>query len=438
MAGKPKIFISHSSDDDADDGERRWAREIREELTARLSASYDVLIDRTGLKAGRSWRNAINGWLGACDGAITLLSSKALESAWVGYEVSVLAFRKQQAGDGFAVVPVHLAQAGSFADWPRVDPTQLLEGQGIDGHFVETWDAPAANADRVTALERVCADVAAALDGLVPSDAPPVARAIRQVTAALQTVAQSGEHEISQSIDELGDAVEGWGRCDEDVEHLARCMVTLGLCKNVAKCLRRLAPKLGPEGLCNIIDALASSWVDLRAVELVKGAAAASRVVASNVEHADTAWFYMWAQADMPPSQSWKVAPVVWAPRADDADGEALIEAIDISLRDVLRRDTRADVIEKLEDMAFADDRVFATVRHDGLDAPLLDRVLDVFPELCLFLFDSDRVRAASTVVNSAHADRIFLAPDVERDDESHYRDVRRKLRNVFDLGNST
>lgn len=435
MAGRPKIFISHSSDDGSDDPEARWARDVREALTERLAqpdehcTSYDVLVDRTGLKAGRSWRTAINGWMGTCDAAVLLLSNKALESGWVAYEASVVAWRKQVSGDAFAFVPVHLVEPRDL-DWERIDPTQVLQGQGVVAAYDEAWD----DAARAAALDDAYHQVREALAGLVPADAPPIARTLQHVRAALQTIGPGGAALVSQSIAELSDVVDGWTPPDDDVERIARCMATLGLDRRVAKCLRRLAGRMNNQGMCEVVDALSSSWVDGGAAAVVAGATDTTRVVASNVENADTAWFYMWAQTDVPPSQSWKVAPVVWQPRADDPDGDSLLAAIDVALYDLLKRESRADVVALLSDLAYADDRVFAAVRHDGLDATLLDRVLRTFPELCLFLFGSDRERAARTVVDSDHADRIFLAPAVDQDDEEHYRSIRARVRNALRL----
>ena len=95
---KPRVFISHSAREDAE------ALELLDALSAALEEEFAVRVDKDHLKLGDNWRNTLNTWIGGCDAAIVLLSSKALKSAFVAYEASILTFRPN-----LTVIPVFLS-----------------------------------------------------------------------------------------------------------------------------------------------------------------------------------------------------------------------------------------------------------------------------------------------------------------------------------------
>jgi hypothetical protein len=80
-----RIFISHSSNDDA------FAAEVRDAVVAKLS-KHTPLVD-TNLKAGDRWRAKLLRWLGACHGAVLLLTDHAMDRDWVRTEAAIIGWR---------------------------------------------------------------------------------------------------------------------------------------------------------------------------------------------------------------------------------------------------------------------------------------------------------------------------------------------------------
>jgi hypothetical protein len=69
---RKRIFVSHANGDEESD---RFLPRLCEALAER---DLEVLIDRTGLRPGSSWRREIYTWLSICHGAIVILSPKAV------------------------------------------------------------------------------------------------------------------------------------------------------------------------------------------------------------------------------------------------------------------------------------------------------------------------------------------------------------------------
>lgn len=91
MIEKPRIFISHSSQDKA----------ITEALCDKLRAAgndgeagYDVLVDYTALEKGTDWPKQLHEWMARCHAAVILLTEDAVKSPWVLKEASILSWRK--------------------------------------------------------------------------------------------------------------------------------------------------------------------------------------------------------------------------------------------------------------------------------------------------------------------------------------------------------
>jgi TIR domain len=87
-AFRPLIFISHSARNDVET--YKSLKIIKKYLDGK---GFEVLIDETGIEGADPWNECINTWLAYCQGAIILLTPKALNSAWVQKEVAILSWR---------------------------------------------------------------------------------------------------------------------------------------------------------------------------------------------------------------------------------------------------------------------------------------------------------------------------------------------------------
>jgi hypothetical protein len=99
---KPKVFISHASQEDD------LSKRVRNELAVRLAAKFEVQLDAVRLQGGDPWRNELWTWWSECDLAIVVCSQAALQSDWVKLEVSIL-MRRRALNPNFPVLPLIIA-----------------------------------------------------------------------------------------------------------------------------------------------------------------------------------------------------------------------------------------------------------------------------------------------------------------------------------------
>jgi hypothetical protein len=144
---KPKVFLSHSSHDEA-------ATRMLEALEAALeAANYDVLLDKTDLKPGMEWPDEIRTWINTCHAAVVVLSEAAIASAWVLSEATVL-MQRRFSQPSFVLVPVFLppVTGDSLKGAEKWTPIDLHRVQGITCD-----DADAIAEDLLERLEPVMA-----------------------------------------------------------------------------------------------------------------------------------------------------------------------------------------------------------------------------------------------------------------------------------------
>ena len=90
MGIPPKIFVSHSSCNDA------YAAMVREHIRDLLKPPLadTLLVDMDEIRPGHEWCAVLYDWLAVCDAAVILLNREALRSAWVRRETNVLLWRR--------------------------------------------------------------------------------------------------------------------------------------------------------------------------------------------------------------------------------------------------------------------------------------------------------------------------------------------------------
>ena len=101
---KLRIFISHSSGDDA--------TLVSAVADALRDEGYDVLLDRSNIDTGDLWREKVHAFLADCHAAVILFSERAITSTWVLKEATVLSWRLTQE-DEFKLAPILLSKVNA-------------------------------------------------------------------------------------------------------------------------------------------------------------------------------------------------------------------------------------------------------------------------------------------------------------------------------------
>jgi hypothetical protein len=90
MPIKPRIFLSHSSKDNA------LTKELRDQLLQPDpdgGPEFEILVDLDHLEAGQPWPDQLHEMMGDCNAAVILLTPEAVKSAWVLKEATILIWR---------------------------------------------------------------------------------------------------------------------------------------------------------------------------------------------------------------------------------------------------------------------------------------------------------------------------------------------------------
>lgn len=95
-----RLFVSHSSrlrDEEVDDVQAQANWRLLQETCRTLDAAYPgeakVLVDYAGLQPGDDWEKCLDQWLYDCHAGVLLLSKRAVQSAWVIKEATILCWR---------------------------------------------------------------------------------------------------------------------------------------------------------------------------------------------------------------------------------------------------------------------------------------------------------------------------------------------------------
>jgi hypothetical protein len=261
-----RVFVSHSSQED-------YA--VLQAIAKAIGERNDLtlLMDSELLQPGDPWRARINLWLGACDAAVLVLSEKALDSPWVVYETSVLAYRHR--GGDFPIIPVLLRDPeGKLLGDRRLDAQQIKEIQTILGD------------DAATIAKRVV-DALPKLSGAKR----PIDRVVEQFRILLDPVPTTLVDQAAVKLTLKLPWEPAQDRIRLLVEKLVGSPVT-----GAAAALFLLGThfKDQPEKIDELIHLVAASWVNPKAVTQIPEIAAAvsGRAVALNAALQNTAKMY--------------------------------------------------------------------------------------------------------------------------------------------------
>ena len=120
VAGRPVVFISHSTGDLRDSA---LAHGIADRLT---SMGAGVWIAPESLPAGSEWeRELIAAVLGDCTDFLVILSAASTASQWVSTEIE-LAFARRSADARFRILPLPVGKLGDYSTRQQIEQLQAL------------------------------------------------------------------------------------------------------------------------------------------------------------------------------------------------------------------------------------------------------------------------------------------------------------------------
>lgn len=402
---KRRVFISHSTKDQKTPDDRA-ALEVQQALLTELrkSGGFEPLMDRISLEPGDAWRARINLWVGGCDAAVVLLSTAALDSAYVAYETSILHYRKL-CDPRFPIIPVLVAPVTvDDVTRSRLAPQQLAElgfAQGSTGEVVAQVMEKLAEAEYGES---------------------PVERCARRLAELLRPVPDDVLDAAAEEIDlELGE----WVPVGNERRRLrlAVQLMSVGMKDAVSAVLvlrRHLHPNLAgrERAVGELITQIASSWVDIRSTARIPEVArrkVGNFAVALNASRADTANVYLGRvrQAD---KYDWYVAT------CNAIFGEDPLESLSAEVSRILtvRLGVSEASLRKVLKNLHPEQPVVVVLGHEGIDAGVLDGLRERFPCVTFFLLTGDSAGAGHPL---SEAEVEFLVPELARDDETRFLD---------------
>jgi hypothetical protein len=153
-------------------------------------------LDDLDIGEGDRWRHTVAWWLSACQVAVVLLSEEALASAWVNFELSVLAHREQMGNLRLVIVYVGVTR-DQVAHSAKLDHLQL-------GNIQARHELPDAEPDEAK-LDALTEVVVGALDLNL---APPFEPLVVRVADAVREVA---DHQVATARADLdGPELDPW------------------------------------------------------------------------------------------------------------------------------------------------------------------------------------------------------------------------------------
>jgi hypothetical protein len=352
---KARLFFSHSTKKDSRE------REILVRLADALAADYEILLDRTALDAGGSWRSTINVWLAICDAAVILVHPDSIESEYCQYEWAVLSNRRE-IQKNFLIVPIYLGSA------PNDIKTKAAHISEISGYF--EFD----DIDRVIA--KVTEQLAAKLVLEQPSR-----KLISYIAASLQG-ALLREDSIEAEADNLNLDLGTWDFSTDKWFKFALKLMGAGLDIPVLTVLLNIRKHFGQaqeDRFRDIVQLIGfCSWVDMGSAQRLRACALRDKVAQGlfglNAERLDTAKCYVLSGSERTWNTNWPIGAAL----GDFASEDHLHQRIRSELIGLLQLgdEEYSDAALKQElDFLRALQPVFVVLRPQGLSAGWLKRL---------------------------------------------------------------
>lgn len=400
---KARVFISHSAKEDR-------ARELQEALYEALkdSAGLVPLLDKSDLEPGDMWRARVNLWVGGCDAAVILLSGKALESDWVFYEAALLTYRRER-DPKFLVVPVYVDLDAGTVEASRLHPTEIAAIQAVQG--------------AARSVKDIVGDVVKKLEEAVCCGASPVERRARRLAGLFDVFKEKHLRDAAKFIDY---DLKPWLPADDAQLILAAQLQSVGM-RAAAGAVLNLAASLPAnlseqekaDWLQKVVDLVASSWVDERAIERIPPIAkgqAAPFAVGLNAAAPLTARMYVLG-SDAGEPEPWKLVPCDGIVGQDRV--EKTIEELTAKVGRVLAAELKckpeavAEVLKKRN--AWIPRPLFVSLPGAGMSDEILEALRQAFPRVTFFLLMGDAAAGGPPLTESMLE---VLFPQLVRGDE--------------------
>lgn len=395
-----RVFVSHSAKEDD-------AINVQEKLVERLNAepeTFTLLMDRSELVAGDRWRARINFWIGSCDAAVVLLSPAALDSAYVAYEVSVLAYRAGAANSRFRIIPVYLKNVDrKLLEKSRLDPAKLTEIQRL--------------ANKRTPDE-IADAVVAELSTIADTPPRPIDGIIRRAQTLLEGVPKTV---LENASEKLPDFTLPWEPGQDVIRPLAERLLGVGMLGAI-DALIELSSDMAGAKVQELVNLVACTWVDIKAVERLPEIAQSStlRAVALNALKTETASMYHLAASRG--SKTW----VFLTCNNDFAANGATADEMTAIVRNALTGYWKVKPEDLDRKLQLIRDRyvVLIALPGEGLveDPEVVRALRQAFPTVTFFFLTGNV--PAETIAEIAE----LIVPQLQEDEEDKFHEAREKL----------
>ena len=395
---KPKVFISHSA-------KTTSVQDIRNRLFDSLTdEGFPVLLDQKGIDLGQNWRAILNLWIGGCDAAIVLLCEDALKSSYVAYETSILTYRKD-CDEDFLLIPIFIDPVDEEAiQSSRLEPSRIHDIQSVL---------------KKVSCDQIVRDVIDKLKTLHQKETP-IDKSVKHLRYILKGV---DPEILEEEANKLSIALGPWDPKPDVAKSIAMKMMGVGLegSKETIRRLRRYLPEPKNVSIDEMVDLVASSWVDYRSVVRIPKIAESDWSIGVNGENPLTAKMYVIRACDFAPSDSWPVVQVDGVYGEDAIDD--LVRSIYSSLSNTLKPGDiqEIDVHEidaYLDNLHDHGEPVFIALPFAGINHKLIEGLKKKFSGVTFFLLTGTKI-PEDTALEKAKVE--FLRPELEPGSEINF-----------------
>lgn len=355
-------------------------RPLADRLHARLQlCGCNPKLDHLDIAGGDRWNQTVAWWLSACHTGVVLLSSEALDSPWVRYELSVLSNREKiERNARLVMVYVGLARAEVHRD-PTFAPFQLGEIQSFELDDAEPDD---------DVLERIVEGV----HDLADVSESPVDRLVGRVCDELEPVPPDRVKSARRDLDpgtgdpwlsEPADARRGFAQayCSTPIDRTYRSLQTLAQDRHLS------------EGdIDELIDLNVMTTFDSRAVDQLRLAAVGQvrRSMVSSTTRGDLAKVAtqsVHAIHKTPLTFPYVVHGTVTGLTTDEIAG-----GLGDELEHTIETEEQEDPVEFIDEMGDRGHPIYALLTNArGISGEVLGLLEDRFPKVVFVVLSSPR-----------------------------------------------
>lgn len=407
---KPKLFISHSSKDNA------LARALQE----KLAPKFEVLIDLEEIRGGDLWREKIDGMLLDCDCAVILMTPAAKdESQWVPAEAAMLRFRRQvlEPGGPFKVIAL------------------TVDGFPLDDLSAPPFGPAELDANQAVPLDSAVVEVQGILDGLREILEEHEARTgLRDLELYVSKKLRTAELETREAVGTVLGFDDAKARL---VAGRPRWLAAKLLRSNLpafVQAVRKVRAFEGREVALEMLENTAPFlWITpegpRRLAELVLGPERPKRSVGLVSVHSTTPHCYVQcACAKLPAWRIWTVKDDFAPPVFDHLVEELLAQAREALMLEPDEEPSDEELAQELEDDMETFDPIVVLLHGFGRqDADLLERLADKFKPLT-FLVSTDAAEPPLT----RRFPNLVLLPALDPSVETQAIRLVQKTRNLL------